>query len=181
MIQGPLVLQEFIPKQYMKFDDLNDAYDYYCNYTKMVGFDVRKGRKSPQVQWFFCNKEGYNDSNSVDKQKDKVSMRIGCKGHVKVKLDPKEGCWYFDAIDLYHNHQLHPEKRMTHFMCSHKSMEGGVKNMMEVMTWTGVQHQAQMNVMSELYDRRDKWTFTKWDMRNRYNQSYNGHFVTFMK
>jgi hypothetical protein len=37
-------------------------------------------------------------------------MRIGCKGHVKVKLDPKEGCCYFDAIDLYHNHQLHPEK-----------------------------------------------------------------------
>jgi hypothetical protein len=26
----------------------------------MPGFDVRKGRKSPQVQWFFCNKEGYN-------------------------------------------------------------------------------------------------------------------------
>jgi hypothetical protein len=66
----------------------------------MAGFDVWKGRKSPQVQWFFCNKEGYNDSSSVDKQKEKGSVRIGCKGHVKVKLDPKEGCWYFDAIDL---------------------------------------------------------------------------------
>jgi hypothetical protein len=61
------VPEEFIPKQYMKFDDFNYAYDYYYDYAKMAGFDVRKGRKSPQVQWFFYNKEGYNDSNSVDK------------------------------------------------------------------------------------------------------------------
>jgi hypothetical protein len=108
-------------------------------------------------------------------------MRIGCKGHVKVKLDPKEGCWYFDAIDLNHNHRLHPEKRMACFMHSHKSMEDGVKNLMEVMTRARVQHQAQMNVMSELYGGWDKWTFTERNMRNRYDQSYNGHFVTFVK
>jgi hypothetical protein len=181
MIQGPLVPEEFIPRQYVKFDELNDAYDYYCDNTKMVGFDVQKGRKSPQVQHCFCNKEGYNDSNSADKQKEKGSMRIGCKGHVKVKLNPKEGCWYFDAIDLYHNHQLHPEKRMTCFMRSHKIMEDGVKNLMEVMMRTRVQHQALMNVMSELYDGWDKWTFTEGDMSNRYDQSYNMHSVTFVK
>jgi hypothetical protein len=45
----------------------------------------------------------------------------------------------------------------------------------------GVQHQAQMNIMSELYGGRDKWTFTKWDMRNSYNQCYNVHIVRFMK
>jgi hypothetical protein len=115
----------------------------------------REGR-APQVQWFFCNKEGYNDSSSVDKQKEKGSMRIGCKAHVKVRLDPKEGCWHYGAIDLYHNHQLHPEKRMTCFMRSHKNMDDGVKNLMEVMKQAGVQHQAQMNVMSELYGGWDK-------------------------
>jgi hypothetical protein len=112
----------------MKFDELNDAYEYYCDYAKMAGFDVRKDRKSPQVQWFFCNKEGYNDTNSTDKQKEKGSMRIGCKGHVKLKLDPKEGRWFFDAIDLNHNHKLHPKKRMTCFMRSHKSMDDVVKS-----------------------------------------------------
>jgi hypothetical protein len=45
------------------------------------------------------------------------------------------------------------------FMCSHKDMEYGVKNLVEVMTRAGVQHQAQMNVMSEFYGGRDKWTF----------------------
>jgi hypothetical protein len=37
-----------------------------------------------------------------------------------------------------------------------------------------------MNVMSELYGRQDKWAFTERDMRNRYNQSYNGHLVSFV-
>jgi hypothetical protein len=67
-----LVHEDFIPQQYMKFDDLDDAYEYYYDYANMIGFDVRKGRKSPQVQWLFCNKEGYNDSSTVDKQKEKV-------------------------------------------------------------------------------------------------------------
>jgi hypothetical protein len=40
-------------------------------------------------------------------------------------------------------------------------MEDGVKNLMNVMTQAGVEHQAQMHVMSELHDGRDKWTFTE--------------------
>jgi hypothetical protein len=123
---------------------------------KMTGFDVRKGRKSPQVQWLFCNKEVTMTVVVSTSKRKKGSMRIGCKACVKVKLDLKLGCWYYDAIDLYHNHQLHPEKRMTHFMRSHKNMEDGIKNLMEMMTRAGVQHQDQMNVMSELYGGRDK-------------------------
>jgi hypothetical protein len=103
---------------------------------KMVGFDVRKGRKSPQVQCF-------------------LTRRVTTIVIVSIKKG--EG--------------LHLEKRMTHFMCLDKSMEDGVKNMMEVMTRAGVQHQAQMNVMSELYGGHHKWTFTELDMRNRYDQS----------
>jgi hypothetical protein len=37
-------------------------------------------------------------------------MSIGYKEYVNVKLDLKEGCWFFDAIDLKDKHQLHPEK-----------------------------------------------------------------------
>jgi hypothetical protein len=161
---------------------VDDATEYYCYYAKMVVFDLWKGRKNPQVQWFFfCNKQGYNGTNTVDKQNEKGYMRIGCEGHVKVKLDPKEGCWFFDVIDLKLNHELHPEKRTAHFMCAHKSIEDGVKNWMDVMTRAGVQHQAQMNVMLELYGGRDNWTFVERDMRNRFDQSYVENFVTLIK
>jgi hypothetical protein len=49
--------------------------------------------------------------NSANKQTEKGSMRTGCKGHVKVKMDPKEGyLFFFDIVVLSHNHQLHTEK-----------------------------------------------------------------------
>jgi hypothetical protein len=101
--------------------------------------------------FFFCNRQGFSETKTMDKQTEKGSLQIGCKGHMKVKQDPKEGCWYLDIVDLKHNHQLHPEKRMVHFMCAHKRMEDGVKNLMDVMTRDGVAHQAQMNVMLKLH------------------------------
>jgi hypothetical protein len=53
------VPEEFVPKVGLKFNALEDAYEYYCDYAKLAGFDVRNGRKRPEVQWFFCNKEGF--------------------------------------------------------------------------------------------------------------------------
>jgi hypothetical protein len=49
VLQGDLVPNEFVPKVGLKFDTLEDAYEYYYNYAKLAGFDVRKGRKSPEV------------------------------------------------------------------------------------------------------------------------------------
>jgi hypothetical protein len=51
----------------------------------------RRTRRVHKYNGFF-SKQGYNETNSADKQKEMGSMRIGCKGHVKVKLDTKEGC-----------------------------------------------------------------------------------------
>jgi hypothetical protein len=44
-------------------------------------------------------------------------------------------------------------------------MEDGIKNLMNMMTHAGVQHQAQMNVMSELHGGRDNWQFTERDIK----------------
>jgi hypothetical protein len=107
----------------------------------MVGFDVWKGSKSLQVQWLYCNKQGFNETNSAAKQTEKASMRTQCKGYVKEKMDPKEGCWFFNIVILNHNHQLNQEKRMTRFIHAHKTMEDGVKNLKSVMTRAGVHHQ----------------------------------------
>jgi hypothetical protein len=43
------VSDEFVPKVGLKFDALEDAYEYYCDYAKLAGFDVMKGRNSPEV------------------------------------------------------------------------------------------------------------------------------------
>jgi hypothetical protein len=166
-----------VPKKGMQFNEVEDAYEFYCDYGKLAGFDVRRYRKRTQAAWYVCNKEGHWDSKVVDKQIEKGSMRVGCKAEVKVKLDTKGGYWYIDIVSLKHNHKLNLEAPMVHFMRAHKRLEDGLHNMVNIMTRAGVQHQAQMNVMTELHDGRDKWMFTERDIKNRYN--YNDTcFVT---
>jgi hypothetical protein len=43
------VLEVFVLKEGMRFDELDDAYELYCDYAKLLGFDVRKNRKRTQV------------------------------------------------------------------------------------------------------------------------------------
>jgi hypothetical protein len=52
----------------MRFDEFDSAYEFYCYYAKMACFDVRKRKKSPQVAWYVCNKEGFCDSGRVGKK-----------------------------------------------------------------------------------------------------------------
>jgi hypothetical protein len=49
----------FVPREGMRFDYLDDAYEFYCNYAKLAGFVVRKNRKRTQASWYVCNKEGF--------------------------------------------------------------------------------------------------------------------------
>jgi hypothetical protein len=167
LMQREHVLDVFVPKDGLTFDDLDDAYELYCDYAKLAGFDVRKSRKRTWVSWYVCNKERFWESKSDDKQTEKGSMREGCKAEVRVKLDTKGNYWYYDIVTLLHNHKLHPESRMVHFMRLHKNMEDGIKNLLNLMTHAGVQHQAQMYVMSELHGGRDNWQFSERDVKNR--------------
>jgi hypothetical protein len=92
-------------------------------------------------------------------------MRVGCIDEVKVKFNAKENYWYYDIVTLLHNHKLHPESWMVHFMRSHTNIEDGIQNLMSMMTRAGVQHQAHMNVMSELHGGRDNWQFIERDKK----------------
>jgi hypothetical protein len=68
----------------MQFKEVDDAFEFYCDYAKMAGFNVRRSRKRQQVSWSECNQEGFYDNNKIDKETDR-----GCKVEVKVKLDVK--------------------------------------------------------------------------------------------
>jgi hypothetical protein len=57
---------------------------------------------------------------------------------------------------------------MVRFIRSHKCLEDGIKNLVDVMTRAGVPHATQMNVMSDLHGGRDNWTFVEQDFRNRF-------------
>jgi hypothetical protein len=45
-----------VPKEGMQFNEGEDAYEFYCVYGKLAGFDVRRNRKRTQAAWYVCNK-----------------------------------------------------------------------------------------------------------------------------
>jgi hypothetical protein len=61
---------------------------------------------------------------------------------------------------------------MVCFMHSHKCLKDWMNNLMDVMTRAGVQHSAQMNMMSDLHGGRDNWMFMERDFRNRFDPSH---------
>jgi hypothetical protein len=79
---GEFVPDMFVPKEGMRFDDLDDAYEFYCDYAKLVGFDVMKIWKRTQVSWYVCNKEGFSRKANVLINKHK---RVQCELGVKLK------------------------------------------------------------------------------------------------
>jgi hypothetical protein len=50
------------------------------------------------------------------KKTEKGSMRVGYKGRMKVKLDVKGQYWYYDILELKHNHPLHLDSGMVRYM-----------------------------------------------------------------
>ncbi|XP_042514590.1 protein FAR1-RELATED SEQUENCE 5-like [Macadamia integrifolia] len=112
--------KEMLPFIGMKFVDLKEAYSFYSNYARMIGFGVRIDRTnlsrkrepdgSRQVlsKRFVCYKEGFrNDNHKRQRGKDvrhRTEVRIGCPAFVMVKAAP-DG-WVVDKFEPNHNHPM---------------------------------------------------------------------------
>jgi hypothetical protein len=103
------------------------------------------------------------DKENEEPQTDK---RIGFPAYAKVKEDKKCKIWYFEKIREAHNHKLQPSARIVIYMDAHKQREAAMDDLFAIMSRSGVPNQAAMNVMSELYGRRQNWPFTENDIQN---------------
>jgi hypothetical protein len=81
-----------MPNKTMKFNNVEGAYTFFCDYAQMAGFDVRRDRKTPQVSWYVCF---VTVTRLIKELRIKGSMRIGCKCQMKVKFDVKGNYWFF--------------------------------------------------------------------------------------
>jgi hypothetical protein len=61
-LQGCFVPEQFVPKEGMQFEEVEDAFEFYCDYAKMAGFNVRRFRKRQQVS---CRGTCATEKNSV--------------------------------------------------------------------------------------------------------------------
>jgi hypothetical protein len=55
---GELVPEEFVRKVDMKFDDLEDAYGFYCDYAILGGFLLGREGKAHMYNGFTVTKKG---------------------------------------------------------------------------------------------------------------------------
>ncbi|ESQ27496.1 hypothetical protein EUTSA_v10018262mg [Eutrema salsugineum] len=110
----------------MEFDTHEDAYLFYKDYAKSVGFGTaklssRRSRASKEFidAKFSCIRYG-SKQQSDDAINPRASPKIGCKASMHVKRRP-DGKWYVYSFVKEHNHELLPEQ--AHFFRSHRNTE----------------------------------------------------------
>ncbi|XP_038725956.1 protein FAR1-RELATED SEQUENCE 4 isoform X2 [Tripterygium wilfordii] len=112
------------PRDDMEFDSHEDAYSYYKEYAKSVGFGTaklssRRSRASKEFidAKFSCIRYG-SKQQSDDAINPRPSPKIGCKASMHVKRKPN-GKWNIYSFIKEHNHELLPAQ--VHFFRSHRN------------------------------------------------------------
>ncbi|XP_061364286.1 protein FAR1-RELATED SEQUENCE 5-like [Gastrolobium bilobum] len=100
------------PKIGMIFSNEDEAYDFYNDYAKFVGFTVRKSKYrrfadgSISQRTFVCGREGYRklkDPSHVNK-KNRRETRTGCQAMICFKIE--KDAWVVYKFIPNHNHDL---------------------------------------------------------------------------
>ncbi|KAJ0100524.1 hypothetical protein Patl1_21113 [Pistacia atlantica] len=123
LIAGPQELNFQAPELGMQFSSEDEAYNFYKNYAKQSGFNVRKGKIQRLANGIirkrdlYCSNEGFRSVKQSDKTKkfEKKEKRTGCKAMVQFTND--NGIWKITRVFLDHNHARQCSNQ-GHIMCS---------------------------------------------------------------
>ena len=121
IVHNLVVDENMTPRLGMHFDDLDDAYNFYNAYGKLVGFSIKKESsnrgKDGEVVWnrFVRSKEGKTDEKHWIRkehiQRRRMETRFDCKAKLQVKID-KSGGYVVSKFVPQHSHApATPSKR----------------------------------------------------------------------
>ncbi|XP_072971017.1 protein FAR1-RELATED SEQUENCE 5-like [Typha angustifolia] len=107
--------KNWVPRVDMEFASDEEAYQFYNNYARVVGFSVRKAwvnRRASGViisRTYVCYKEGYqgNKKDESEVKKPRRNERTGCLAHMTVKITIS-GRYRVSEFHPMHNHDLVP-------------------------------------------------------------------------
>ncbi|KAK8940455.1 Protein FAR1-RELATED SEQUENCE 7 [Platanthera zijinensis] len=106
---------DWVPREGMNFNTLDDAWDFWKNYGRRVGFNFRKhyankSKKDNVITFrrFLCSKEGYR---GVDKRdhliiEHRSETRTGCPVRMGIMLNRSTGQFFVHEFVSEHNHIL---------------------------------------------------------------------------
>ncbi|KAF7851720.1 hypothetical protein BT93_L3032 [Corymbia citriodora subsp. variegata] len=98
----------------MVFSSEKEVHDFYSNYAKKEGFNVRRGKaeylpsdKSVlKAKYFLCTSQGHKSKEQIKKptRYKRQDTRTGCAAMIKCTVN--DGTWMISKVVLEHNHTL---------------------------------------------------------------------------
>ncbi|XP_045791852.1 protein FAR1-RELATED SEQUENCE 5-like [Trifolium pratense] len=159
------------PSVGMKFDSVNEAWEFWAAYGKEKGFGVRKQytnkRKDGYIRSFrfVCCKEGHRTKNptSLLVKNPKAETRTGCP--TRIALSRKDEKFVIHEFVEAHNHLLQlPET--THMLASHRKISEVQAYEIEMAEDSGLMQKASFQLMSAHVGGRDNLGYTRLDAKN---------------
>ncbi|XP_057442441.1 protein FAR1-RELATED SEQUENCE 5-like isoform X2 [Lotus japonicus] len=171
------------PKLGMVFDSREDAWMFWLNYGKKVGFGVRREychtKKDGSVSScrFVCCKE---DVRKVDKQYYKIvnprpETRTNCQ--VRLGLKQKDGKLVVHDFLEEHNHILHLQET-SHMLPSQRKVLEVQSHQIELADDAGLQQKKSFELMSKQVGGRSNLGYTRLDQKNYLRKKKAKKFVT---
>ncbi|KAF8023048.1 hypothetical protein BT93_F0515 [Corymbia citriodora subsp. variegata] len=103
-----------VPRVGMVFFSEEAVYDFYNNYAKQTGFNVRRGKAEYsgsnkaviKAKYFLCSCQGHKSKEQIDKptRYKRRDTRTGCDAKIKCMVN--DGTWKISKVVLEHNHDL---------------------------------------------------------------------------
>ncbi|XP_038975003.1 protein FAR1-RELATED SEQUENCE 5-like [Phoenix dactylifera] len=171
------VAEEVIPKLGIEFETEQEAYDFYNNYARAVGFSIRrskgqyeKGNQDDLRKWldrvFYCSCQGLrgNDKRDDDVKRHGPETRCGCLAEMKISRRASEK---YSVIKFVSNHThvlASPRKRI--FLRSHRTINPAQAVEAELADTSGIAPKASIGLLARRVGGLDNLGFIPEDYNN---------------
>jgi hypothetical protein len=154
----------------MVFGTDEEGYEFYRRYAREAGFGSKKHKNKAMSRLYTCSRQGSSTfyKEGEERKRAKMSMRSGCKASVKIKLRGNE--WFYENVELEHNHALNPNQSEVKHMRSHKNKDPAIMDFVDDLQHSGVSPNATMNVLTRLTGDHELLPMNERDLENRYDK-----------
>ncbi|XP_024311807.1 protein FAR1-RELATED SEQUENCE 5-like [Brachypodium distachyon] len=164
---GEQVREDFVPKKNMVFATCEEGYEFYRQYAREAGFGIKKHKNKTMSRLYACYRQGSSTfyKTGGERKLAKMSKRVGCKAAVKIKLKGTE--WFYENVELEHNHALNPNPCEVKHMRSQKNKDPVIMEYVDDLQQSGVSPIATMNVLATLNGDPELLPMNDRDLENR--------------
>jgi hypothetical protein len=156
------------PSLGMEFESQEDAYSFYVQYAKSVGFGVsiKSSRRSKISREFIdvkyaCTRYGKKRESTA--QNPRPCLKVECEAglHIKRRCDGK---WVVHGFIKDHNHELFPT--YAHYFPCHRTINKAQQNCIETLQHVGVRTSKIYATMAKQHGGYEKVGCLEKDVRN---------------